>query len=207
MGALWRIKEAERVYKKAGEWSATPCAQFLADAGATAKKGETSLWYIVEAVCKKYPNNEAIWSRTGCYTFAELHDRSANYAQFFLDRGVKPGDLVAFYLQNSPEFIFAWIGAMCISAAPAFLNYNLEGAALLHCLNVCQANLLLVDEDPAVQQRIEKSKAEIEKGGVKTIVLTKSLKDEIANKKVAVPPDHLRRGKDPKFPAALIYTR
>lgn len=108
---------------------------------------------------------------------------------------------------NSPEFLFLWYGMHCIGAAPAFLNYNLEGKALLHCLSVCETKLVVVDQDPGCQKRIEDSKAQIEAGGARIVVLDSLLKTEIAMRPVVVPGDEYRNGTKGSWPFALIYTR
>jgi acyl-CoA synthetase (AMP-forming)/AMP-acid ligase II len=93
----------------------------------TVKQNRVSLYYFFEENLKKHPNHEAIWSRTGSYTFAETSLRATQYAHWFLSLGVKPKDYVAFFLTNSPDFLFAWLGLWAIGAAPALINYNLTG--------------------------------------------------------------------------------
>jgi len=166
------------------------------------------LWYRFDDIAKRYPNNRAIWSRTGCYTFAELHEIAARYAQWFLDQGVAPGDLVAIYLHNCPEFMIVWFALHAIGAAPAFINYNLEGDALLHCLDVCQTKLILVDEDAGCQKRINGSSKAIEvERGTRIVVLDDELKRNIGSRKAEVPDDEYRSGIKGEFPSCLIYTR
>ncbi|CZR51518.1 related to very long-chain fatty acyl-CoA synthetase FAT1 [Phialocephala subalpina] len=126
------------------------------------KDNRISLYYFFEDTVKKKLNEECIWSREGCYTWTQAYERSHQYANWFLEQGVKPNDYVAFYLMNSPDFIFAWLGLWAIGAAPAMINYNLAGNALIHCLKVCGAKLLLVDKEPELRQRIEDARSQIE---------------------------------------------
>lgn len=84
------------------------------------------------------------------------------YAHFFHSVGVQPGELVAFYLQNRAEFMFAWLGLWCLGAAPAAINYNLAGDALEHCLRVSGAKMVLVDDDPECVKRMEGSRSVVE---------------------------------------------
>lgn len=46
---------------------------------------------------------------------------------------------------NSEKFIFLWLGLWAIGAKPAFINYNLTGKALAHCIRVSTTRLVLVD--------------------------------------------------------------
>lgn len=171
------------------------------------KEDKVSLFYVLEETCKKRWNEEAIWSREGCYTYGQLYENTLRYAQFMIDQGIKPKELVAMYLTNSPHFIFVWFATMAIGAAPAFINYNLEGKALLHCLDVCETKLIIVDDDQACQQRINASRAEIEARGMKIALLDDTLKQKVASISPDRPGDEWRNDTKPGFPWALIYTR
>jgi acyl-coenzyme A synthetase/AMP-(fatty) acid ligase len=121
---------------------------------------------------------------------------------------VKPKDFVSFYLTNSPDFVFAWLGLWAIGASPAMINYNLAGKALMHCLGVSGASLLLVDEDPALRARSEEVQEQI-KGELKMriIVMDKDVKNGIRSLNAERPSDSYRdrvRGDDP---TAIFYTR
>lgn len=128
------------------------------------------------------------------------------YANWLLEQGIRPGELVGMYLTNSPEFMMIWFATLCIGAAPAFLNYNLEGKALLHCLEVCETKLIIVDEDAACQRRIESSRSVIEGKGTRIAVLDAALKAEVSSKSKVCPEDSYRDGTPGSFPYSLIYT-
>lgn len=166
-----------------------------------------SLYYFFEDSVKRVPNNECIWSREGCYTWTQTYDRANQYAQWFLSQGVKPHDYVAFYLTNSPDFIFAWLGLWAIGAAPAMINYNLAGRALTHCLKVSGATLLLVDEDPALVGRIEEARAQIEGDlGMYIRILNPEVKKDIRSRKAERPADIHREVVQGDWPMAMFYT-
>jgi len=110
------------------------------------------------------------------------------------------------YLINSKEFIAVWFACLAIGAAPAFLNHNLEGQALLHCLDVCETRLLIVDEDAACRERVEKSRREIEGKGARIVVLEDALKFAVDRLPPTRPSDELRNGTTGDFPFCLIYT-
>jgi acyl-coenzyme A synthetase/AMP-(fatty) acid ligase len=121
---------------------------------------------------------------------------------------VKPKDLVSFYLTNSPDFVFAWLGLWAIGAAPAMINYNLAGKALIHCLGVSGASLLLVDEDPALRTRVEEVQEQIE-GELKMriIVMDKDVKSGIRSLKAERPSDTYRERVKGDDPMVIFYTR
>jgi acyl-CoA synthetase (AMP-forming)/AMP-acid ligase II len=119
---------------------------------------------LFEESALRHGSEESIWSREGCYTWNQAYDRVNQYGHWFLSYGVKPGDLVAFYLTDSPDFVFAWFGLLSIGAAPAFIDYNLSGKALLHCLKISGAMLVLVDEAATLQARIEEEAETLNRG-------------------------------------------
>ncbi|KAF2741172.1 acetyl-CoA synthetase-like protein [Polyplosphaeria fusca] len=167
-----------------------------------------SLWYWFEKQVQRLPDTEeAIWSRTGCYTWAETHANACRYGQYFLANGVRPGELVSFYLTNQPEFVFAHLGAWSIGSAPAMMNHHLAGDALVHCLKVANSKLLLVDEDPETVERIEAVRDRIEgELGMTIRILDQNLKGEILRMEPKRPENELRNGAGGKFPIFLFYT-
>ena len=174
----------------------------------TVKQNRRSLWYFFADSVARYPSARAIWSRAGEYTWQETHDHACRYARYFLSVGVQPGQLVAFYLQNSPEFMFAWLGLWAIGCAPALINYNLAGEALLHCLRVSGASVLLTDEEHGCQARIREVGDSIRgELGLDVRVLTQQLKREIRSLKAEVPGHEYRAGVKGDFPMCLFYTR
>lgn len=130
------------------------------------------------------------------------------YGHWYLSQGVKPGDLVALYLQNSADFLVAWLGLWSIGAAPAMINHNLAGKALVHCVKVPKAKLLLVDEDPELRKRIEDEQSILEGDlGIKIVIMDSFVKAEIQSQKTQRPEDVYREGVKRTSPLALIYTR
>ncbi|KAH0533926.1 hypothetical protein FGG08_007455 [Glutinoglossum americanum] len=155
---------------------------------------------------KGYPNRTCLWSRTGVYTWAETLDISSRYAQWYISKGVKPKDLVAFYLQNSPEFIFAWLGLWATGAAPAMINYNLRGDALMNCLRISGATLLLVDKEKtadiyALEDRLK------DELGLTTVVLNGHITKDILSNESKVPDNSYRDNVTANDAMGLIFTR
>jgi acyl-coenzyme A synthetase/AMP-(fatty) acid ligase len=171
------------------------------------KEGKISPWYIFDESAHKHWNSRAIWWRERTWTFGEMYDQTVRYAQWLLDEGVRPGELVAFYLTNTPDFMMLWFATLCIGAAPAFLNYNLEGNALLHCLKVCETRLVIADVDEACAARIEGSRSGIEATGAKIVYLDNALKASVSARHAVCPGDDYRKDVQGSFPYTLIYTR
>lgn len=148
-----------------------------------------------------------LWARERSYTYGEVQERACQYAHFFLSQGVKKGDLVGFYLQNRPEFIIAWLATWSIGCAPAAVNYNLTGDALLHCLKISGAKLTLVDEDETCRTRVAECQ-DVLTGelGMKLLNLDDSLRSQIGTMPASLPPADLAKNMTGEFPAILLYT-
>ena len=172
------------------------------------KEGRTSMWYFLEQRAAELGNREAIWSRAGCYTWLEMMDRANQYAGWFQSQGVKRGDLVAFFMLNSPDFIFAWIGLWAIGAAPAMINYHLTGRALVHCLKLSEAKLVLIDGDDAAMGRIGEVRLEMEQisSGQIRFIRLEDVKGDIYALPPTRPGDEHRAGLVANDPMGLFYT-
>lgn len=171
------------------------------------KQKKSSLYYLWEDAALRRKNEECIWSRDGCYTWTQAYDRINQWAQWYLKQGVKPGDLVAFYLHNSPDFMFAWFGLWAVGAAPAMINYNLAGKALLHCLKISGANVMLVDADPEFQQRISDVQGEIDANiGIRCIAMNEQTRADILSMPALRPGNEYRDNVQGGDPMCLLYT-
>ncbi len=171
------------------------------------KINKISPWFFFADIVAKYPTHRAIWTRQRTYTYAELREAAAQMAHWLLSQGLRPGEIVALYMTNTPEIMITWLACLCIGCAPAFVNFNLEDRGLLHCLDVANSKLLLVDEDEACQARIERSKEAILGRGTKIVIVDDGLRQAVASQKSAVPGDEYRLGVKPGSPLCLSYTR
>ncbi|KAF2483763.1 fatty-acyl-CoA synthase [Neohortaea acidophila] len=166
----------------------------------------TAPWYLVEEVCQRQPHIRALWTRERSWTYDEMYSTTLQMAQWMLEQGVRPGDLVALYLRNSAEFMMLMFATFAIGASVAPINYNLEGRALMHCLTVVESRLLIVDADEECRARVEGSRGEMEKKGVVAVVLDDALKRDFAARPVVKPDDALARGVKPSFPYVILFT-
>ncbi|KAF2848776.1 fatty acid transporter-like protein [Plenodomus tracheiphilus IPT5] len=173
-----------------------------------AKPPSQSLWYQFEAQVRRLPaQEEAIWSRNGCYTWAETYANACRYGQYLQREGVQSGKLFAMYMMNRPEFIFMHLGSWSIGSAPAWINYNLAGDALVHCLKVSEAKVLIVDEDAECRKRIEDIRDRLEGDlGMEIRILDAGMKGEISRMEPVRPGDEMRVHAKGKFPLFLFYT-
>lgn len=182
-------------------------SQTKLSANSAVKNGKGNTWYIFLETVKKYPHMVCLWSREGVYTYKQVQDLACQYAHFFLSKGVKKGDLVAFYLQNHPEFMIAWLALWSIGCGPAPINYNLTGDALVHCLKISGAKLVLVDNDPECRERADGSRHVIEgQLGMELVPVDSAFHSTVTTYPTSLPPEDLARDMKGDFPAILLNT-
>jgi acyl-CoA synthetase (AMP-forming)/AMP-acid ligase II len=126
------------------------------------------------------------------------------YANWFLELGVERDECVAFYLQNSAEFMFAWMGLLAINAHPAMVNYNLEGGGLVHCVRISKARIILIDDE--LRNRVLENE-DLKSMGLNMIVLNDQLRDIIKGRAVEELPKNATDGSSELSTLALRYTR
>lgn len=70
------------------------------------------------------------------YTFEEFNKLCNHFANYFQQFGYVEGDIVALFMENSVEFVAAWMGLAKIGVVTAWINSNLKMQPLAHCLNL-----------------------------------------------------------------------
>lgn len=102
--------------------------------------------------------------------------------------------------------MFAWLGLLAIGAAPAMINHNLRGDALIHCLKISGAALLLVDEEKtadiyALGDRLRDGL------GLTAVVLNDDTTKDILSNEPKIPDNSYRDNITASDPTGLFYTR
>lgn len=140
------------------------------------------------------------------WTYRELHDTALRYARLFRDElGIKPGDIVALDCMNNPDYVFVWLGLWSLGATPAFINYNLRSDALLHCIKIAGANVVLAD--PEIADNIDSVRKEVEAEGKNIVMLDDVFHEKVKNATPYRAPDRDRiRNLQMSDPAMFIYT-
>jgi acyl-CoA synthetase (AMP-forming)/AMP-acid ligase II len=165
-----------------------------------------NLFYTLEnhARNKTTANRPLILFEGRSHTYAETYDRVLRYSAWLHERlGVRKGDIVALDYQNSDTFIFLWFALWAVGAKPAFINHNLQGPALAHCLRVSSARLAIVD--PQLADWL----TDDVRGAVPNmnfVVFSPALESEALQQEPVRYPNEVRSESDYINMALLIYT-
>jgi acyl-CoA synthetase (AMP-forming)/AMP-acid ligase II len=193
----------------------TTLASFTVKMRMAERRDRLSLFYILEnhALSPKSANRPFILYNGRTWTYHEAYQTVLRYGQYFKSTyGVQAKELVAMDFMNSANFIFIWMGLLSIGATPAFINYNLGGKALTHCVKVSTARLLIVDEEVHDRFTDEHMAAFASpdfrdgKGPVQVVFFTPEVEVEIHQQPAIREDDSVRSSPEPRNPAMLIYT-
>lgn len=79
------------------------------------------------------------------HTYADVHARSAAFAGALRAWGLGRGDRVALFLENSPEFLFAYLGTLMAGGTVVLVNTQYKQTELRHILGDSGARLCVTD--------------------------------------------------------------
>lgn len=145
------------------------------------EQGTLSLFSILERNAQTIPSVPSIYyaPSSSQETWASTYTTVLRLARFFHDLGVKPMDVVAINYTNKPTLLHMWLALSSLGAVPAYINYNLSGERLEHCIRVSGSTLLIVDLE--VSDKVMQSDPVFQRMGVKTLYLDQERLNEIDN--------------------------
>ncbi|KAJ8287283.1 hypothetical protein GJAV_G00049770 [Gymnothorax javanicus] len=122
---------------------------------------------------KKIPEKPFIMFEDQVLTYQNADRRSNKVAQVFGAEGrAKKGDTVALLMSNEPDFICVWFGLCKLGCQVAFLNFNVKSKSLIHCIDSCEARLLVVGSD--LVSSLEEILSALQENGVDVWVVDSS---------------------------------
>lgn len=182
-------------------------------------QGNFSFWYNFESIVNKHPHAKALSFIKPIggnkqfvledYTFQEIHDIVLRLSYILVDQyEVRAGDVVALDFTNKPMFVFLWFACWNLGVTPAFINTNVTGHPLRHCLKTAEATQIFVD--PVLKSQIESEEDQLQElvkvNYINEVELLTIIKDPNSPKYREV--DSIRNKFNPTdySAGALIYT-
>lgn len=95
--------------------------------------------------CEKTPNKRCIVFNDTVFTYADVRARAACWANTLTERGLKMGERVALFLDNSPEFISAYLGTHWAGGTIVLINTAYRQVELNHILSDSQPRFIVTD--------------------------------------------------------------
>lgn len=179
------------------------------------KRDRVNLFYTLEqhATAKKTANSPSVVYEGRSWTYKEFYDTVLKYAAWLKQRySIAPKEIVAMDFMNSPQFLFMWLALWSLGAHPAFINYNLTGNPLLHCIRVSTARIIFVDVEvkssfsSEVADAVASQDFRDGKGPVEVVFFDHDIEQQILSTEGHREPDSSRSGAVGHEMANLIYT-
>jgi fatty-acyl-CoA synthase len=104
---------------------------------------------IVEDWAARQPDRAALISEIETFSYRALAERINRYARWALSAGIEAGDTVCLLLPNRPDYVAAWLGISKVGGVAALINTRLVGLSLSHCINVADADHVILADDLA----------------------------------------------------------
>lgn len=108
---------------------------------------KTPVFEYLETSARRYPDSPAIIYYGRRIDYSELWDECLRMAGALAGLGVKRGDRVALYMQNSPHFAIGALGGIRAGAVVVPLNPMLVAGEFKHLLADCGARVVLTTTD------------------------------------------------------------
>jgi acyl-CoA synthetase (AMP-forming)/AMP-acid ligase II len=79
------------------------------------------------------------------YTFKEMDMQANQYAHFLIKLGIEPKQSVCVMMDNGLDILLVLLSLLKVGAIPAFINTNLSGDSLLHCVEIVSSVAVVFD--------------------------------------------------------------
>ena len=93
---------------------------------------------IIDDWALRQPERSALISDRERFSYARLSARINQYARWALAADIGRGDTVGLMMPSRPDYLAAWLGISRVGGVVAFINTNLVGSSLAHCLEVAR---------------------------------------------------------------------
>lgn len=146
-GAAWVNAKAQLFYDYRLGYSLAVASIGISRA---VRRDQANLFYVLEkhASTRSTAGSPFLIYDNKSWTFKEVYDIVLQYGTWLKTKyAIRPREVVAMDFMNGSQFVFLWLALWSLGACPAFINYNLTGQALLHCIKTSTARILFVDED------------------------------------------------------------
>ena len=104
---------------------------------------------VVEDWAACQPDHPGLISETETFSYRTLAERINRYARWALSAGIEAGDTVCLLMPSRPEYLAAWLGISKVGGVVALINTKLVGLSLSHCINVADADHVILAGDLA----------------------------------------------------------
>ncbi|MDC4224843.1 MAG: AMP-binding protein [Candidatus Manganitrophus sp.] len=98
---------------------------------------------LLRRQAERFPNKVFLFFKGQEVTYRQLDERTERIAENLARFKIRPGDKVALFLPNMPEFLFAFFGALKLGAVAVPINTQLKGEEAVYILQNSESRVLI----------------------------------------------------------------
>ncbi len=102
--------------------------------------------HFLEDSARKYPDKPAFFANNQWHTFAEIEEQANRLAHLFIHHGIKRGERIAFYLENSIEYVVTYYAVLKTGAITVALNTENLAESTGYILKDCDVKLFITNK-------------------------------------------------------------
>lgn len=114
---------------------------------------------LLDSIVEKFPLEAALIFEDKTHTYADLLSRTQSLAASLLERGINPGDRVAFLLPNCVEIVLCYYACFKIGAIAVPLNLRFGADLLKYVINHSGARVLI--SEPELFAKVEQIRSSL----------------------------------------------
>lgn len=103
--------------------------------------------YAVEHAADLYPDNTLIKYNDERVSYRAFNQRANQIAHYLISLDIQPGDVVALFMENRPDYLCCMAAITKTGAIAALINNSQMGKVLTHSLTLVSAKAVIVGEE------------------------------------------------------------
>jgi len=123
-------------------------------ANSTDNTTPAGLAWAFEQATQENPHGKAIMYQDQSYTYAEFNQWANRISHFFLQQGLRKGDVAVVLIENRPELLATVLGLAKLGVVAAMVNTAQTGKVLTHSVNLVEPKAIIAGAE-CVQNLIE----------------------------------------------------
>ncbi len=141
---------------------------------------DRSVGKLLRLQAERRPDSPFLHCAGQQWSYGAFNQGANRFANFISELGMQAGEKLAIMLPNSPEFLFAWLGAAKANIAYVPINTEYRGAILAHQLQLAEVNTMVIgaqflDRLADIAAQVPKLTRIIVHGAAKDATLNKSI--------------------------------
>jgi long-chain acyl-CoA synthetase len=170
----------------------------------TASDSFRSIPALLRRQAERFPNKVFLFFKEQEVTYRQLDERTERIAENLARFKIRPGEKVALFLPNMPEFLFAFFGTLKLGAVVVPINTQLKGEEATYILQNSESRVLVTT--PTLYAVIAPKRSELPMLEQIFQVGERAGEGRVFSSLYVAGSLPLQIGLQPNDPAALIYT-